>query len=92
MMIAKPVVMWRPVVITLITDVTTGIVKIKYKDRNTNEIFFTLAWTTLTVDCKKIYVLATGGIKGEIKMIHPENKVCYHGWRAVDSKETAVHP
>ena len=74
-----------------VIDVNSGIVEIKYKDKDTNEQFFTLAWTTLTVDDKKINVLATGGIQGEIKMIHPQNKVCYHTWRAVNSKKTAVY-
>ena len=74
-----------------VIDVSTGIVETKYKDKDNNEIFFTLAWTTLTVGGKKMNVLATGGIQGEIKMIHPENKVCYHVWRGVHSKKTAVY-
>jgi hypothetical protein len=39
------------------------------------ENFYTLAWTTLRLDSQPTNILASGGIRGEIRMFHPANKV-----------------
>jgi hypothetical protein len=39
------------------------------------ENFYTLAWTTLKLDVQPTNILASGGIRGEIRMFHPANKV-----------------
>jgi hypothetical protein len=49
----------------------------KYKHKDIKENFYTLAWTTLTLDDEETNVLASGGIRGEIRMFHPQNKVLY---------------
>jgi hypothetical protein len=41
------------------------------------ENFYTLAWTTLRLDSQPTNILASGGIRGEIRMFHPANKVPY---------------
>ena len=93
-----------------IIDVNSGTVLMKYKHKNIKENFYTLAWTTLTLDDEKTNILASGGIRGEIRMFHPQNKVktgflenqlflvltvvcqvCFHEWRPVDKKNTAVN-
>ena len=93
-----------------IIDVNSGTVLMKYKHKDIKENFYTLAWTTLTLDDEKTNILASGGIRGEIRMFHPQNKVktgflenqlflvvtvvcqvCFHEWRPVDKKNTAVN-
>ena len=54
------------------------------------ENFYTLAWTTLMLD-EKTNILVSGGIRGEIRMFHPNHKVCFHEWRPVDKKSIAVN-
>merc|ERR1712055_655408 len=56
-------------------DVNSGTVLMKYKHKDIRENFYTLAWTTLTLDDEKTNILASGGIRGEIRMFHPQNKV-----------------
>ena len=67
-----------------IIDVTSGIVVMKYKHKDVRECFYTLAWSKLTIDGYKSNILASGGIKGEIKLYHPRNKVCYYSWNQVN--------
>jgi len=85
-----------------LVDVDTGIVLMKYKHREIKENFYTLAWTTLQFGDTnaessgksshlKSNILVSGGIRGEIRMFHPENKVCFHEWRPVDKKGIAVN-
>jgi len=72
-------------------DVNSGTVLMKYKHKDIRENFYTLAWTTLELDKEKTNILASGGIKGEIRMFHPSNKVCFHEWKPVEKKNTAVN-
>ncbi|KAM4796497.1 leucine-rich repeat and WD repeat-containing protein 1 [Rhinophrynus dorsalis] len=63
-----------------VIDCDTGKVMKKYKV--TGEEFFTLAWTTLTMVSKdgqkrKINVLATGGTRGAVRLIHAKVNLCY---------------
>ena len=58
-----------------IIDVNSGTVLMKYKHKDIKENFYTLAWTTLTLNDEKTNILASGGIRGEIRMFHPQNKV-----------------
>ena len=58
-----------------IIDVNSGTVLMKYKHKDIKENFYTLAWTTLKLGDEKTNVLASGGIRGEIRMFHPANKV-----------------
>lgn len=75
-----------------IIDVNSGTVLMKYKHKDIRENFYTLAWTTLNLGGEKTNILASGGIKGEIRMFHPKNKVCFHEWKPVDIKKpTAVN-
>lgn len=57
-----------------IVDVISGLPKMKYKHSDSKENFFTLAWSALTFDDDKSNILASGGIKGEIRLFHPEHK------------------
>ncbi len=50
-------------------------------------MFYTLAWTTLTLDGEKTNVLASGGVGGEVHLFHPHNKVCFYNWVPVDKKK-----
>jgi len=74
-----------------IIDVNSGTVLMKYKHKDNRENFYTLAWTTLELGGDKTNILASGGIKGEIRMFHPSAKVCFHEWRPLDKKNTAVN-
>lgn len=74
-----------------IIDVNSGTVLMKYKHKDNRENFYTLAWTTLELGGNKTNILASGGIKGEIRMFHPSAKVCFHEWRPLDKKNTAVN-
>eukprot|EP00088_Acartia_fossae_P042856 TRINITY_DN4510_c0_g1_i13.p1 TRINITY_DN4510_c0_g1~~TRINITY_DN4510_c0_g1_i13.p1 ORF type:complete len:434 (+),score=129.81 TRINITY_DN4510_c0_g1_i13:47-1348(+) len=74
-----------------IIDVNSGTVLMKYKHKDNRENFYTLAWTTLELGGEKTNILASGGIKGEIRMFHPSAKVCFHEWRPLDKKNTAVN-
>jgi hypothetical protein len=76
-----------------IIDVQTGTVLMKYQAKDLKENFYTLAWTTLGLEGGPTNLLASGGVRGEIKLFHPEHKVCFHEWRPVDrgdKKNTAV--
>ena len=46
-----------------------------YDVQDIKENFYTLAWTTLRLDGQPTNILASGGIRGEIRMFHPANKV-----------------
>lgn len=74
-----------------IIDVHSGTVLMKYKHKDIKENFYTLAWTTLTLSDEKSNILVSGGTRGEIRMFHPQNKVCFHEWRPVDKKNIAVN-
>lgn len=74
-----------------IVDVNTGTVLMKYKHKELKENFYSLAWTTLKFDGENSNILVSGGIRGEIRMFHPQNKVCFHEWRPVDKKGIAVN-
>ena len=75
-----------------IVDVNNGTVLMKYKHKDLKENFYTLAWTTLTFNGdEKSNILVSGGIRGEVRMFHPQNKVCFHEWRPVDKKGIAVN-
>ena len=63
----------------------------KYKHKDVKECFYTLAWSTLTKEGVKTNILASGGVKGEIRMYHPRKKVCYYCWRPVDKKDVSVN-
>ena len=58
-----------------IIDVNSGTVLMKYKHKDIKENFYTLAWTTLKLQDEKTNILASGGIRGEIRMFHPASKV-----------------
>ena len=58
-----------------ILDINSGKILLEYKFDDIEENFYTLAWTTLTLDGEKTNILASGGIRGEIRMFHPQNKV-----------------
>ena len=55
------------------------------------ENFYTLAWTTLLLGDQKSNILLSGGIRGEVRMFHPNHKVCFYEWRPVDRKNIAVN-
>jgi len=74
-----------------IIDVNSGTVLMKYKHKDIKENFYTLAWTTLVLAGENTNILASGGIRGEVRMFHPTNKVCFHEWRPVEKKNTAVN-
>lgn len=74
-----------------IIDVNSGTVLMKYKHKDIRENFYTLAWTTMELGGEKTNILASGGIKGEIRMFHPASKVCFHEWKPVDKKNIAVN-
>jgi len=74
-----------------IIDVNSGTVLMKYKHKDIKENFYTLAWTTLKLGSENTNILASGGIRGEIRMFHPANKVCFHEWKPVEKKNTAVN-
>ena len=74
-----------------ILDINSGKILLEYKFDDIEENFYTLAWTTLTLDGEKTNILASGGIRGEIRMMHPQNKVMFHEWRPVEKKSTAVN-
>ncbi len=50
-----------------------------------------MAWTTLDLGGEKTNILVSGGIRGEVRMFHPNHKVCFHEWRPVDKKNIAVN-
>ncbi|XP_070204625.1 leucine-rich repeat and WD repeat-containing protein 1-like [Littorina saxatilis] len=58
-------------------DVLTGMVMKRFKDTDKAESFYTLAWTTLQGDEKKTNVLAAAGEGSAIKLIYPDQLVCY---------------
>ena len=58
-----------------IIDVNSGTVLMKYKHKDIKENFYTLAWTTLKLGDDNTNILASGGIRGEIRMFHPASKV-----------------
>merc|ERR1712029_873755 len=63
-----------------IVDVNTGTVLMKYKHKDLKENFYTLAWTTLKLGDEDTNILASGGIKGEIKcFIQPARFVFTNG-------------
>ncbi|XP_040567985.1 leucine-rich repeat and WD repeat-containing protein 1 [Lepeophtheirus salmonis] len=79
-----------------IIDVSTGTVLMKYRHKELKEDFYTLAWTTLELkgeksESEKTNILVSGGIRGEIRMFHPQYKVCFHEWRPVEKKTHAVN-
>jgi len=74
-----------------IIDVNSGTVLMKYKHKDIRENFYTLAWSTLELGGEKTNILASGGIKGEIRMFHPSSKVCFHEWKPSDKKNIAVN-
>ncbi|KAK7925229.1 hypothetical protein WMY93_007539 [Mugilogobius chulae] len=67
-------------------DCEVGLVMKKYKVLG--EEFFTLAWTTVLVCCGRntaaqpCSVLAAGGKRGVVKLIHPRNNIAYGEFRA----------
>ncbi|XP_076472916.1 leucine-rich repeat and WD repeat-containing protein 1-like [Babylonia areolata] len=58
-------------------DSLTGLVMKRFKDTDRAEDFYTLGWTTLKDDGKKINVLAVAGLSCTIKLIYPDQLVCY---------------
>ena len=58
-----------------IIDVNSGKILMEYKHKDVEENFFTLAWTTLTLNDEETNILASGGMRGEIGMFHPQKKV-----------------
>ncbi|KAK3084445.1 hypothetical protein FSP39_013679 [Pinctada imbricata] len=62
-------------------DCKTGKVMKRYKDLNKNECFYTLAWTTLSVEVsdkeENTNILAVAGQTGEVKLLHPSQFVMY---------------
>jgi len=63
----------------------------KYKHKDIRENFYTLSWSTLELGGEKTNILASGGIKGEIRMFHPSSKVCFHEWKPSEKKNIAVN-
>jgi len=47
--------------------------------------------TTLKLGDEDTNILASGGIRGEVRMFHPASKVCFHEWKPVEKKNTAVN-
>ena len=77
--------------IICVFDVISGCVRMKYKHKDVGECFYTLAWSTLTKEGVKTNILASGGVRGEIRMYHPRNKVCYYSWRPVNKRNISVN-
>jgi hypothetical protein len=48
-------------------------------------------WSTLSLEGGPTNLLASGGIRGEIRLFHPQHKVYFHEWRPVNKKNTAVN-
>ncbi|KAM9788276.1 LOW QUALITY PROTEIN: leucine-rich repeat and WD repeat-containing protein 1 [Neosynchiropus ocellatus] len=69
-----------------VIDCETGMVMKKYKV--SGEEFFSLCWTTVLMSvgggaaAKHCSVLAAGGKKGIVKLIHPRNNIAYGEFRA----------
>ncbi|KAM9332813.1 leucine-rich repeat and WD repeat-containing protein 1 [Pholidichthys leucotaenia] len=68
-----------------VIDCETGLVMKKYKV--SGEEFFSLAWTTVLmsrgtkVSARQCNILAAGGKRGVVKLIHPRNNVAYGEFR-----------
>ncbi|KAL8589468.1 hypothetical protein ACOMHN_061679 [Nucella lapillus] len=58
-------------------DTLTGLVMKRFKDTDRAEDFYTLAWTTLEGDGRKINIMAVAGLSCTIKLIYPDQLVCY---------------
>ncbi|KAK7480066.1 hypothetical protein BaRGS_00028703 [Batillaria attramentaria] len=58
-------------------DVTTGITMKRYKDTERGESFYTMAWTSLEGDGKKVNILAVAGEGSSVKLIYPDQLVLY---------------
>ncbi|XP_033116275.1 leucine-rich repeat and WD repeat-containing protein 1-like [Anneissia japonica] len=64
-------------------DCKTGKVMKRYKHENVEEEFYCLAWTTLEMEvgdskgARKSNILAIGGARGDVKLLHPEQLICY---------------
>ncbi|XP_071945443.1 leucine-rich repeat and WD repeat-containing protein 1-like [Antedon mediterranea] len=64
-------------------DCESGKVMKRYKHENVEEEFYCLAWTTLEMDvgdakiARKSNILAIGGARGDVKLLHPEQLICY---------------
>lgn len=63
-------------------DCSSKTVLKRYKHENLKEELFCLAWTMMIVEGRLTKVLAAAGKSGEILLIHPEQLVCYHTFRA----------
>ncbi|CAJ1063343.1 leucine-rich repeat and WD repeat-containing protein 1 isoform X2 [Xyrichtys novacula] len=69
-----------------VIDCETGMVMKKYKV--SNEVFFSLAWSTVLMSrgggasAQHCSILAAGGTRGVVKLIHPRNNVAYGEFRA----------
>jgi len=78
-----------------IIDVSKGKTLMGYRHNDIDEIFFTLAWTTLdlksegSADTKKTNILASGGSSGEVSLFHPDTKICFHKWNVGNEKKAA---
>lgn len=67
--------------IVCVIDCKTGIVLKKYQHNKEKEEFYCIAWTTLEMDVdgkkKATNILAAAGTKGTIKLLHPQQLLCY---------------
>ncbi|KAJ8043187.1 Leucine-rich repeat and WD repeat-containing protein 1 [Holothuria leucospilota] len=67
--------------IVCVVDCKTGIVLKKYQHNKEKEEFYCIAWTTLEMDVdgkkKATNILAAAGTKGTIKLLHPQQLLCY---------------
>ena len=74
-----------------IIDVSSGEVLMKYELQVKNEVFYTLAWTTLLLENQRSNILLSGSISGEIRMFRPEKQVCFSHFRVVELRNIAVN-
>ena len=54
---------------------------------------YAVAWTTLSLDelgVKKMNILAAGGARSTVLLVHPEEGVCYQMFRTVPNKQAAI--
>ncbi|KAJ9589710.1 hypothetical protein L9F63_017082 [Diploptera punctata] len=71
-----------------IINAKTGTVQAKYNADDIREMFYTIAWTTLVnllEDTSYINILACGGARGTIHLIHPSQGIAFLEQRVVKS-------
>ena len=74
-----------------VIDVNSGTVCMKYEHQDKQEVFYTLAWTTLLFENRRSNILLSGSISGEIRMFHPEKQVCFRHFRVMELRNIPVN-